>query len=80
MVVPRLAQKGISAGLFKKSDLPQKGKIEGNLDMTIEYGPHDGDAVRKLRIKMKLIIQPPPVNTGQWGFGNEYISEEDTPI
>ena len=80
MMIPRIAQKGVTCGLFKKSDFYGKGKVEGTLDITLEYGPHDGDPVRKLRVKAKLIIQEPPQGLAVWGFANEYISEEDTPI
>jgi hypothetical protein len=80
VIIPRLGQKGLGTGLFKKSEFTGKDKYEGFLDVTIEYGPYDGKPVRKMRIKAKLFIQPPPSPNGTWGFGNELISEEDTPI
>src|SRR5579875_1600775 len=64
IVIPRLGQKGVGAGLFKKEDIAGKLKVEGSLDISFEYGPHDGEPVRKLRLKLKLHIQPPANGQG----------------
>jgi hypothetical protein len=76
LVMPRFGTKGLTAGLFKKSDFPNS-MYEGTFSLILEYGPYDGEAVRRLRWRGKLVIRP---TAAAWGFANEHISEEDTAI
>ena len=46
ITIPRLGTKGVLSAPFKKTDLGD-GVVEGFFDITILYGPHDGEPVRK---------------------------------
>ena len=78
LILPRLGTKGIAAHPFKKEDF-KDGDMEGSLDFTIQYGPHDGDPVRQIRSRTKITIVKTP-SPLPWGFSNEHVSEDDTPL
>lgn len=78
LVLPRLATKGLAIHPFKKQDFTV-GKHEGTLAFTIEYGPHDGAPVRRMRGRYKVNFTM-ATGAAPWGFGMEHVSEEDTAI
>jgi hypothetical protein len=79
--IPRIAVRGIRSGVFKKDVL--KPRNIGTLDVTIVYGPADGDFLRRYRFRTKLHFVFPHNEQGKIvsaGVGEEFISEEDVPI
>jgi hypothetical protein len=81
LIIPRISARGVRSGAFKKDVLKERNT--GTLDVTIIYGPPDGEFVRRYHMKAKLHFAFPLDKEGKIvaaGVAEELISEEDSPI